>query len=329
MKVHLRKTGVIVLAVLLLGSVAGNFYLANALHTQDAMGEDVEESETEEDSELCYINFPDANTRDNYDTIHNLKAAQQVSKGAGIKVGILDWGFGFDEHKDLYAGGKDFMKFEYHDENFKHVNEHGFWMAQTLKEIAPEAEVYALGTFSPDNEDEWVDSLVEAIHWAMEHDIDILTLSHQEISDKNKARLDDAVNEAVAQGIVTTFIHYDNPNNILPWGIWNDSEGYEKEADVNIFQYDYNTLIVDDYKKTAGREDFDTVYKRELCTSVSSMSVVTGGFVAILKSINNTLTPEQYKEILVKTSRPLEYEGERAPHVVDMEKAVQYLMENY
>ena len=267
MKLHLKKIGVMVLVVLLLGSAAENFYLAHALHTQDMMGEDIVESETEEDSELCYINFPDANTRDNYDTIHNLKAAQQVSKRAGVKVGILDWGFGFDEHKDLYAGGKDFMKFEYHDENFKHVNEHGFWMAQTLKEIAPEVEVYALGTFSPDNEEEWVDSLVEAIHWAMKNDIEILTLSHQEISDKNKARLDEAVNEAVAQG--------------------------------------------------------------KVCLSVSSMSVVTGGFVAILKSINNTLTPEQYKEILVKTSRPLEYEGQSAVHVVDIEKAVQYLKENY
>ena len=92
-------------------------------------------------------------------------------------------------------------------------------MAQTLKEIAPDAEIYALGTYSPDDEEEWVDAMIEAIDWSMDNDIDILTLSHQAISSKNRERFDQAVNDAIASGIVTTFIHYDNPDNILPWGL--------------------------------------------------------------------------------------------------------------
>lgn len=282
-----------------------------------------------ENREIWNISFPDTNSRDTYFSIHNLKQAQEVSKGEGIKAGILDWGFGFDEHEGLYAGGKDFSAWEYHEENFLHANEHGFWMAQTLKEIAPEIEVYALGTFNPDSEDEWVDAMIEAVSWAVENKLDILTLSHQQISDKNRERFDQAVDKAVEQGIVTTFIHYDNPNNILPWGIWKDGGGYNREPDINIFQYDYNTIFLNDYSALLDDKDFDSKYKENLHLSVSSMSVVTAGFVAILKGINNTLTPAQYKEILINTSGHGEYENDSAEHVADMAKAVEYIQENY
>lgn len=273
------------------------------------------------------INVPDANSRDTYASVHHVREAQKVSTGAGVKVGILDWGFGYEEHVGLYAGGEDFTTYEYHEDNFRHTSEHGFWMAQTLKEIAPDAEVYALGTYVPDDEDAWVDAMIEAVHWAMEQNIDILTLSHQEISEKNRERFDAEIDKAVKQGIVTTFIHYDNPNNILPWGIWSDGgeEYYDREEDINIFQYDYNTLFLDNYKSAAGATDFDRTYKDQLYVSVSSMSVVTAGFVAILKEVDGTLPPAEYKEILVKTSRPMEYAGEKAEHVADIAEAVRYL----
>lgn len=309
-----KRIGMILLAAVLIVSITGNFYLINLVR---------------QNNDFWNIHFPDSNSRDTYDTIHNLKEAQAVSRGAGVKVGILDWGFGFLEHEGLYAGGEDFTTFAYHDENFNHMSEHGFWMAQTLKEIAPEAEIYALGTYSPDSETEWVDAMIEGIRWAMDHDIDILTLSHEKISEENRDRFDEVVNEAVSKGIVTTFIHYDNPNNILPSGIWDSTGEYQREEDINIFQYDYNTLFLNDYKEMSGRQDFDSSYKSELFLSVSSMSVVSAGFVAILMSINDTLTPEQYKEILVKTSHYAEYEGEGAEHVVDIDRAVQYLKEHY
>ena len=304
-----KRVGVVVLAAALVCSV---WYNIRLLRTG-----------------LWNVHFPDANSRETYFTMHNLREAQEVSTGEGVKVGILDWGFGFEEHEGLYAGGRDFMTFEYHEENFNHASEHGFWMAQTLKEIAPGVEIYALGTYSPENEDEWVDAMIEAIHWAQEQGIDILTLSHQAVSEKNRERLDVEVDRAVGQGIVTTFIHYDNPNNILPWGIWNSGgEGYYgRDADINVFQYDYNTLFTNNYSEIMETADFDNVYKEQLYLSVSSMSVVTAGFVAILKGVDATLTPAQYKEILVTCSHPAEYEGERAEHVVDMGEAVRYMVD--
>lgn len=301
-----------VLAVILAGSVGLNIFLFPMVR---------------QNNEIWNIHYPDANSRDSYYSIHNVKTAHEVSKGQGVKVGILDWGFGFAEHTDLYEGGKDFCEWQYHDENFNYAEEHGFWMAQTLKEIAPEAMVYALGTFTPDNEDEWVDNMIEAIEWSVENDLDILTLSHQALSEKNRPRFDEAVNKAVDQGIVTTFIHYDNPVNLLPWGIWDwqGEEGYSRAPDMNIFQYDYNTLFINNYGEIQGRADYGKVYKEQLHLSISSMSVVTAGFVAILKSVDDTLTPAEYKEILVNTSRYMEYEEDSAEHVVDIAAAVQYL----
>lgn len=109
----------------------------------------------------------------------------------------------------------------------------------------------------------------------------------------------------------------------------NGKDLYNRDADINIFQYDYNTLFLDNYQEIYERADFDEAYKFELYSSVSSMSVVTAGFVAILMSINDTLTPEQYKEILIKTSHYAEYGGEGAEHVVDIGEAVKYLQERY
>ena len=54
------------------------------------------------------IVFKNANSRDTYFSIHNVKKAQAISKGSGIKVGIIDRYFGFKKHPELYAGGKDF-----------------------------------------------------------------------------------------------------------------------------------------------------------------------------------------------------------------------------
>lgn len=313
MKKAAKRLGIIVLAAALICSVVWNARLVKKLQSGD---------------NIWNIHTPDANTRETYATVHHVKEAQEISTGSGVKVGILDWGFGFEEHEGLYAGGKDFTTYEYHDENFNHTSEHGFWMARTLKEIAPDAEVYALGTYVPDDEAEWVDAMIEAVHWSIAQGIDILTLAHQAISEKNRERFDTEIDKAVEQGIVTTFIHYDNPNNILPWGIW-ESGGdgyYKRDADINIFQYDYNTMFLESYAGIAESPDFDVVYKDTLYLSVSSMSVVTAGFVAVLKEIDNTMSPAEYKEILIKTSRPMEYAGEKAEHVADIEAAARYLL---
>lgn len=71
--------------------------------------------------------FPNANSRPTYFTIHNVHEAWAISKGEGVKVGILDHSFGYDVHKDLYAGGRNFQKGDW-GKSFNKESHHGFWM---------------------------------------------------------------------------------------------------------------------------------------------------------------------------------------------------------
>ena len=274
-------------------------------------------------SSLWNIYIPNANSRGTYFTIHNITEAHEYSKGKGIKIGILDWGFGYSKHKSLYAGGECFNGFR---QNFDENSEHGLWMATVLKEIAPESEIYALGTFIPNNETKWIDAMAMGIEWAIENKIDILTLSHQQITDRNRVRFDEIIDKAIASNIITTFIHYDNPNNILPYMLSN-KHNYKRDPDINIFHYDYNALLISEYMNYLERGN--EIAESRLYFSMSSTSPVTAGFVAILKSINGGLSPSEYKNILVQTSYQMEYDGELVDHVADIGNAVKYLIEHY
>lgn len=99
----LGRIGVIVLILALCSSAAFNVYLIRRFGSSDA---------------VWNIHFPDANSRETYDTIHHVSEAQKISTGKGVKVGILDWGFGFEDHRELYEDGKDFTSYEYHDEKY-------------------------------------------------------------------------------------------------------------------------------------------------------------------------------------------------------------------
>lgn len=118
---------------------------------------------------LSKSNVSFSKSRDTYNSIHNIAAAHKLSKGKGIKIGILDWGFGYQEHSSLYTNGLDFTCNHY---NFNSVSEHGYWMANALWEVAPECEIYALGTFILNAEDKWVDALIDAINWSIENKMD-------------------------------------------------------------------------------------------------------------------------------------------------------------
>jgi len=262
--------------------------------------------------------FPNANSRPTYITVHNVLEAWSISKGAGVKVGILDHSFGYAIHKDLYAGGKNFQK-DKCGKFFNKNSHHGFWMASTLREIAPEAEIYALGTFSND-ESAKVDAMVEAIDWAIANDLDVLTYSAGSFSKETRKSLDKAVDKALAKGIVITFIHYPHPGNLLPTWLGPNTGDDEREPDVNILHYDYSTIFTLQYVKWMKSKDRDQLRSPHL--SISSTSPVTAGFVALLKSVKHELKPEEVKRILMETSRSILFEGRKSPRAVDIAKAI-------
>jgi hypothetical protein len=261
--------------------------------------------------------FPGANSRPTYFTIHNVREAWAHSTGAGVKVGILDHSFGIDEHPELYAGGESFHTDDWGDA-YRAVSHHGFWMASTLREIAPGVEIYALGTYSSD-EAAKVDAMVRAIEWAIENGLDVLTYYARAFSPEHIARLHEAVDRAVEAGIVTTFIHYPHPDNLLPGWLGPMSGDDGRQPDVNILHYDHSVVFTERYADWMERGS-ESGYRPFL--SMSSTSPVTAGFVALLLSLRPDLSPAQVKILLMETSHAITFEGNHAPRTVDIGAAV-------
>lgn len=278
------------------------------------------------------LSFENANSWENYLSIHHVKEAHKRSMGKGVKVGILDHYFGIKDHQGLYAGDRDFLDRQSDHET---ISEHGYWMTNTLKEIAPECEVYALSTLDCNNENKKVRAMVEAIDWAIENKLDILTYSEGIIKDKqNKVLLDQAIEKAEQNGVIITFIHYEHPNNMEPIGMYDEDQLLEGQPSVTIYSYDYNLLLKDQFNrfsmgKTGTDESLDLFY------SNSSMSVVTAGFMAILKSINPNLTPAEYREILIQSAHegiitePQTLKEIQVKHLADIDSAIEYMNQKY
>lgn len=274
-----------------------------------------------------FISFPNANTRPTYDTFHNIKKAQQSATGNGIKVGIIGQYFGYTNNKNMYAGGKDFTGYK---ESFEDIAEHGFWMATTLKEIAPNVEIYALCAREKNRAKE-AKNISKAIDWAIENNIDILTYSAEAFRVEDKEIIDKAVHKAINNNIVTTFLHYDLPENILPDGFFPESpESYEREADVNIFHFDYNHMLIFSYENfiKSGRKVGSNIGAHPYFSN-SSMSPVLAGIVALMKEIKNDLPQVEYRKILIETSKEIEYNGYIVKHVADALAAINTLKDMY
>lgn len=260
--------------------------------------------------------FPGANSHETYFSLHKIREAQLSSKGKGVKVGILDHSFGTMFHPKLYAGGKNFVKDE--EECLTKQEWHGYWMAIVLREIAPEAEIYVLNTYVFDGLEARAEAMAKAIDWAIEQKLDILTYSAEAFKGEPRKILDKALDKAHKANIITTFIHTGHLGNILPGGLWGGMDD-GREPDINVLQYDYSVVFIDEYRKAMAGEK--TWYQPFF--SLSSTSPVVGGVVALMKSLKSGLTPAQCQKILRETAHPIDFEGEKPPRVLDAAAALE------
>lgn len=274
---------------------------------------------------IWHIDFGDANTRDNYNTYHKINNAHKYATGKGIKIGVIDKYFGYAHNHDLYTGGIDFLK---NASDFDEIGEHGLWMSTTLREIAPDASIYALGARCSDRNKE-KEAIIEAINWAIENEINILSYSGPAFRLIDRPMIDSAIRIAISHGIITTFIHYDLPENILPYGFFSSkAESYNREPDINIFHFDYNVLLIPRYEKwiKTGRIQTDRIGDLPYF-SFSSMSPVLAGIVALILEIKPDLSETEIKKILNVTCYQLEYDKKLIKQVIDAEAAVKYTIQ--
>ena len=270
-----------------------------------------------------------ANSRETYFTLHNVKTAHALVSGKGVKVGVIDWLFAYSENKTLYSGCADIANKPY----ALNQSGHGYWMANTLREIAPECEIFAINAVEYGDNADRIGLLEQAIEWATQNGIDILTYSHPAFTGDEKCRADILIGKAAQAGIATTFIHCDSPKNIWPYGCFpfKQSNNFNRTPDVNILHFDYNILRVDEYERyksiiAAGQrvQSGDDVP----FFSFSSMSPVLGGFIALMKEIKRDLTADECRKILRETSYSVKVQGANwydinpCENVVDIGKAV-------
>ena len=276
--------------------------------------------------------FNNANSRETYYTFHNVKTAHQRSLGESIKVGIIDWEFSYNEHAHLYAGCADVSGIPDQLQN----SGHGYWMTNTLREIAPKCEIYALNAIDHSTEDNRMTLLEKAVDWAIENGIEILTYSHMAFSGTEKTRAHNVIERAVKAGLITTFIHCDSPYNIWPYACFPyiPEANFERTPDVNILHYDYNVLMPDVFNRYRSRLAAGQPIQSGNDIpffSFSSMSPVLAGFVALLKKCNKKLTAEECRQVMIETSysitehRPNWYSINPCQRVVDIGKAVEII----
>jgi hypothetical protein len=283
------------------------------------------------EKKILHINFQNANSRETYYSMHNVKNAHKYGKGKGVKVGILDWCFGQNEYSDLYADCVDMSNSKYFTES---KPEHGYWMACALREIAPECDIYAINYLNGSNSDCFAKEIEQAILWAADNKINILTYSNRAFKSGERIVVDKAVEIAVSKGMIPTFIPYDNDNNIIPGALLYSHYG-NREPDVKILHYDYNTLFLDRYEKYKSTTKSDMKSGDDIpYFSISSTSPVLAGFIAIMKSIDDSLTADDCKKILKETSYTACFEG-YAPfddlnpeNVADIGKAAEMVYNN-
>lgn len=223
--------------------------------------------------------------RDTYDTIHHVRKAQALSVGQGVKVGIIDWLFACDHYPALYAGCADISG---EPALLRQADGHGRWMAETIREIAPGCCIFAINgvVYDEARPERRIACLERAVDWAIEQGLEVLTYSHPAFEGEDQIRADRAVEKAARAGIVTTFLHNDSPFNLFPYGCLPFSGGsFRREPDIRIYHFDYAVLLLSVYERYVerGREvksGNDLPY-----FSFSSMSVVLGGFVAMMKAL--------------------------------------------
>ena len=282
--------------------------------------------------------FSNANSRQTYFTLHNVARAHEKAKGKGVKVGVIDWLFGVNENKELYAGYADISG---RPELLYEACGHGLMMAITLREIAPECEIYAINAvvYGEGGEELRLELFEKGIEWAIENGMDVLTYSHAAFMGEDRIRANDAVRRAVQNGITTTFIHNDSEYNIFPYGCMEDAwygvrEEFSRKPDLNILHFDYNSLSLTTYEKYSDAlKAGEKIRSGDMIPffSFSSMSVVLGGFAAIIKQLRPEFLSWQIRDLLVRTSYKIEAKGQNwydinpCGRVVDIGRAVDEL----
>lgn len=133
----------------------------------------------------------------------------------GVRVAVIDSGIHpAHPHVQGVAGG---VAFQQDGESEDYVDRigHGTAVAAAIREKAPDAELIAVKVFDQTLSSS-VDTLVRAIHWAVEHECRVINLSLGTARMQHEAVLRAAVDETIAHGVILMAAREDAGQRWLP-----------------------------------------------------------------------------------------------------------------
>ena len=240
-----------------------------------------------------------------------------VCTGKGIRVAVIDTGIDY-KHPDLaanYRGGYDFVN---GDTDPMDDNGHGTHVAGIVAAVdnddiiivgvAPEAEIYALKALNNQSNGQ-ISDINAAIDWAIEHDMDIISMSLGGSGDFTS--LHRICQKAHDEGIVLVA-----------------AAGNEHGGNVSYPAAYYSVIAVSAMEKNGSIAEFSntgseielaapgvsilSTYLEDGYASIAGTSMATphvSGVVALLLSADDTLEPDEVRAILSATATDLGDEG--------------------
>jgi subtilisin family serine protease len=250
-------------------------------------------------------------------TFSRIDRASGLSSGKGTTVAILDWQFDLTgKEANKYINPTSIVPGE---EIGKLKPWHGEWMAETVHQIAPDAKIIpikARGLKSGSYEE----SLIRGIHFAADQGAEVVTSSMGPL--KHSELLHAAVDYAEQRGTIFVDVHPEylvgddqetrlcDPGEcnakIIHAGIVSVPDhptSPEPNRDIYVWPYDLEAKYKDGWGYSNGPP-------------------VIAGVIALMKSVNPNLTPQDVRRIIVDTA--FMREGFR---VLDAEAAVRAALE--
>lgn len=251
--------------------------------------------------------------------------------GNGVKVAVID--SGIDVHNDLNTEG--WIDFSDKVNGYKPVDNsgHGTEMAGIIAArsngigtigIAYNAEMYSVKILDSSNKAS-VSSVIKAIEWCIENDIDVINMSFG--LDEDSEILHEYIRKAAGNNI-TIVVAAGNDNNVQYPAKYEEVisvGGVDKN--LNIASYSPKDEYVDVYAPSEMAQTTGYVGTYTISSGTSIAAAHVTGVVAALKSKNTYLTYAQIKTIISESALEIN-EDETTAGLVNYQNAINMCNEN-
>lgn len=240
-------------------------------------------------------------------TTMNIPIAWGITRGDGAKVAVLDTGVvPHTEYNQSFAFGDTYPSF-----STEVSNAHGTYIAgvissqHRLQGVAPQAGLYSFKVVHNIYTD---DSLSWGIESAIDANVDVITMSLNSagLSTDRYTKTVASIQKAISKNIIVINSAGNNTCDCPRWlavipgvvsvgsvdiyGDLSSFSNYGDWVDINAVGSSVLTTTVDER------------YMAQSGTSLSAPFVA--GIAALMKSVDKTLTPQRFKQIIVSTSYP-------------------------